>query len=285
MTEALLRSLPIWQGEIQLEPLSGGLTNLNYRVVDGDRSYSARAGQDNPALGISRADELACATAAAQLGITPAVAFSAPGVLVCDFVEGATTLTPELIQDAERLRRIVEVLRVIHSAPPDLTGDLPVFCPFDVSQSYLALANQLDLALPTGCGADLGERVDALRSRVRPSAPVFTHNDMMPGNFLDTGDKVWVIDWEYSGMGHPLFDLAGLASNCDFDEGRDQQLVGLYGLDASAVGEFKVMKAMAALRESLWAVVQRGQTEIDFDYDSYCDDNYRKFVGYERAAR
>ena len=280
MSEALLRSLPIWQGEIQLEPLSGGLTNLNYRVVDGDRSYSARAGEDNPALGISRVDELSCAKAAAQLGVAPAVAFSAPGVLVCDFVEGATTLTPELIRDPGRLQRIVQVLRVIHSAPADLTDGLPVFCPFEVARSYLALASQQGLALPTGCGGDLDERVDALRSRVRPSTPVFTHNDMMPGNFLDTSDKIWVIDWEYSGVGNPLFDLAGLASNCDFGEDLDQQLASMYGLDAPAVGEFRVMKAMAALRESLWAVVQRGQTEIEFDYDSYCDDNYRKFVGY-----
>jgi len=285
MSEPLLRSLPIWQNDIVIEPLSGGLTNLNYRVVDGDRCYAARTGQDDPALGISRATELSCTRTAARLGIAPAVTYNAPGVLVCEFISDATTLTPELVQEPARLKRIVESIRAIHAAGGAITGDLQLFCPFQIARTYLELAAERGLPLPTGCGEDLQRTVRSLQAKIGPYTPTFTHNDMMPGNFLDTGDRLWVIDWEYSGMGHPLFDLAGLSSNCEFDEDLDRQLCGLYGISGQAIGEFRVMKTMAALRESLWAVVQGAQTTIEFDYDGYRDDNYRKFVTYQQATR
>lgn len=285
MSESLLRSLPIWEDDIVIEALSGGLTNLNYRVVDGDRCYAARTGQDDPALGISRATELSCTRTAARLGIAPTVVYSAPGVLVCEFISDATTLTPELVREPARLERIVRSIHAIHAVGSEETGQLQLFCPFQVARTYLELAAGENLPLPTDCGEDLEQRLRDLQARIGPYTPTFTHNDMMPGNFLDTGDRIWVIDWEYSGMGHPLFDLAGLSSNCEFDEDLDRQLCGLYGVSGQAIEEYRVMKAMAALRESLWAVVQGAQTRIEFDYDGYRDDNYRKFVTYEQATR
>lgn len=285
MPESLLRSLPIWQGDIVIEPLSGGLTNLNYRVVDGDRCFAARTGVDDPALGILRANELSCTRTAARLGIGPEVVYSAPGVMVCEFITNAMTLTPELVREPTRLQRIAERVTAIHAAGPELTGHLQLFSPFQVARTYMDLAMERGLMLPTDDEAGLRRTVQTLQAGIRPYTPTFTHNDMMPGNFLDTGDRLWVIDWEYSGLGHPLFDLAGLSSNCDFDDALDRQLVDLWGLDEASTVEFRIMKAMAALRESLWAVVQGAQTEIEFDYDGYRDDNYRKFITYERAAR
>ena len=74
MTEATIRSLPIWKHDIQIAPMEGGLTNLNYRVTDGEATYAVRTGADDPRLGISRRNELACARIAADLGVAPAIA-------------------------------------------------------------------------------------------------------------------------------------------------------------------------------------------------------------------
>lgn len=285
MSESILRSLPIWQGEISIEPLSGGLTNLNYRVVDGDRCFAARTGQDDPDIGILRANELACTRAAALQGIAPAIAYNAPGVLVCEFINDAAALTPEMIRDPSRLPRIVSAIQEIHAIDPGTTDRLQHFSPFEVAHKYLDIADRKGLALPAHCDHNLANKVHELQNKVRTCTPTFTHNDMMPGNFLDTGHRIWVIDWEYSGTGHPLFDLAGLSSNCDFDDKLDQQLTSMYGLSDAALAEFRIMKAMAALRESLWAVVQGAQSAISFDYNAYRDDNYNKFITYELAAR
>ncbi len=284
MPEADLRALPIWRGDIAITPLSGGLTNLNYRVVDGDRAYAVRTGDDNPALGIDRHNELACTKAAAALGIAPNVVHSAPGVLVSDFIQ-STTLTPELIAERFRLERVVDAIRSIHAAGAAIAGHLLYFSPFQVARTYLQFATERGLTLPVGAaGGALGQEIQELQELIRPFTPTFCHNDMMPGNFLDATDRIWVIDWEYAGIGHPLFDLAGLSSNCEFDAELDRRLLGAYGVDPSEHGQFRVMKAMAALRESLWAVVQGSRTTIDFDYDGYRDENYAKFLTYIGAA-
>jgi thiamine kinase-like enzyme len=287
MSESSIRALPMWQHEVHIEPLSGGLTNENFLVVDGDRAFAVREGKDDPALGIDRTNELACTRAAADLGIAPRVAHSAPGLLVSEFVADSEPLTPESLAQPAMIERVVRTIRAIHDAGPGVTEGLMSFSPFDVTRDYVHFASDEDLALPCPADKVLGE-IQLLQSAVDPSPETFCHNDMMPGNFLDTGDRLWVIDWEYSGVGpYPLFDLAGLSSNCGYTDAQDTQLLEAYS-DADRRFElgraFHIMKAVAALRESLWAVVQGSRTRIDFDYDGYRDDNFAKYVAYCEVA-
>ncbi len=266
-----------------IEPLPGGLTNHNYRVVDGGLVYAVRTGADDLALGISRRNELACTENAARLGIAPRIAYAVPGVLVSEFVT-CTTLTPDLLAEPARLERAAAAIRAIHQARDRVTGHLLYFCPFQVARTYLAYAQDHSLELPGLAPEALTQAVDELCRCVGPFTPTFCHNDMMPGNLLETDQRLWVIDWEYAGIGHPLFDLAGLSSNCDFDDATDRVLLRAYGDCGEAPSEFRVFKAMAALRESLWAVIQSQQSSIDFDYLKYRDDNYHKFLRYKDAA-
>ncbi len=287
MSEESIRALPIWRGEIQIEPLSGGLTNLNYLVLDGESAFAVREGTDDPALGISRSNELACTRAAAEFGFAPRIAHAEEGILVSDFITNSTPLTPELLSDQEALERTAKAIRAIHAAGPGITGHLMYFSPFQVTRTYVRFAADNDLALPRPAD-DLLQFIRQLQGSVSPSEPTFCHNDMMPGNFLDTGDRLWIIDWEYSGVGaYPLFDLAGLSSNCGFDAEQDEMLLGTYsGDDETFVTgrAFQIMKAMAALRESLWAVIQGSQTKIEFDYDGYRDENFEKFSAFRAVA-
>ncbi|MEM7201111.1 MAG: phosphotransferase [Planctomycetota bacterium] len=277
--EQVIRGLSIWRHQIELQPLSGGITNLNFRVTDGEATYAARTGADDPRLGIDRANELACTTLAAAANIAPALVHADAGVLVSAFIAG-TPLTPELARDPGRVALVAAAVRTVHGLGAHLTGHLRSFCAFRVARTYLRVAEREGLALPLDARSDLlrAELVE-LEARVAPYLPTFCHNDLMPGNFLDTAERLWVIDWEYAGIGHPLFDLAGFASNCELDEELERALLTGYGdFDLDAVWpQFKLMKAMAALRESLWGVVQGAESSIDFDYAGYRDDNYRKY--------
>jgi len=282
MSESDLRALPIWGGAIEIEPLSGGLTNFNYRVVDGQDVYAVRTGKDDPTLGIDRRNELTCTQAAARLGLAPRIVHSTTGLMVCDFIE-STPLTPELA--STRIERLARTVHDIHAAGRTMSGHMQYFSAFQVARTYVGTAGEHGLLLPDAQDADalLAEVAD-LEARIRPFTPTFCHNDMMPGNFLDTRERLWVIDWEYSGIGNPLFDLAGLCSNCEFDEEMERELLGAYGRGDDATGEqFRVLKAMAALRESLWAVLQGAQSTIDFDYAGYRDSNYRKYRAFRSA--
>jgi len=277
MSEDLIRALPVWKGPIEVEPLGGGLTNLNYLVTEAGRRFAVRAGVDDPVLGISRRNEAACVHAAADLGIAPEVVYQSQGVMVCEFLD-ATPLSPELLADHDRIRRVAELLRRVHSAGPEVSGHLQYFSPFQVARTYMSTARDAGLPLPCDEAALAAEVAD-LERRISPFQPTFCHNDLMPANLLDAGDRVWLIDWEYAGIGHRLFDLAGLSSNGEFSPEQDASLLAGYGLDGDgdAAAQFRVMRAMAPLREWLWAVIQRDQAKIDFDYDQYRDDNYRRY--------
>jgi len=213
---------------------------------------------------------------AAAHGLAPAIVHSAPGLLVSAFVEG-TPLSPELLLEGDRIERAARTLRRIHAAGPAVRAPLRYFSPFQVTLAYLDCAEREGLALPAQDTEELRAEIEALRGRIAPFLPTFCHNDLMPANLIDAGDRLWVIDWEYAGIGHPLFDLGGLSSNCDFTAREDARLCDAYGVPEAQRAEFLVMKTVASLRESLWAVVQGSKSDIDFDYDAYRDDNHRKY--------
>ncbi len=280
MTEALIRSLPIWKHEIQIAPMEGGLTNWNCRVTDGEAAYAVRTGEDDPRLGISRRNELRCARIAADLGVAPAIAYSAQGVMVAEFIQSKPLeIQPGTPDGQDAIRRVAEVIRKIHEAGPNVVGHLHYFSAFQVAHTYIADARSHGLALPGDGAEKLLSQVRELEKGVAPFQPTFCHNDLMPGNLLDAGDQLWVIDWEYSGIGHRLFDLGGLSNNYGFDGDQDEALLAAYfgKPEGQDVSQFRIMKAMAALRESLWAVIHGSKSDLDFDYAGYRDENHQKF--------
>jgi thiamine kinase-like enzyme len=280
-----IRALPLWRGEVRVERLEGGLTNVNYKATDERGTFVVRECADDPVLGIDRACEILCARIAAARGIAPRLLHEAPGFLVFEWVDG-TTLTPELVREPDRLVRIATLLRSVHDAGPDLRGTPRWFSPFAVTRGYLEAAVQHGWQLPTDDPDALRADIDALEARVPPFMPTLCHNDLMPGNLIDAGDRLWLIDWEYAAVGHPAFDLAGLCSNCELDATAEARLLGAYWRPATkAHAELhRVLVAMAALRESLWAVVHAPQSKVAFDYQGYRDGNWRKFEAARTAA-
>lgn len=272
--------LPIWSGPIRIEPLGGGITNENFLVEDGGRRFAARVGADDPALGIWRWNEANCTRLAAELGVAPEVVWCEDGVLVSAFVDG-TVLAPENAAEPDRLRRVARALRAIHEAGPRVRGHMLWFSVFQVVRTYVHDARRRGLALPCEPDTLLAEVRDLERELDAPR-PVFCHGDMMPGNVLDDGERVWIIDWEYAGIGDPRFDLAGFCSNCELDEEAELLLLRAYGgaePDARRRRAHRVLRAMAALRESLWAVIKgAGGAVADFDYDAYRDENFARYA-------
>ncbi len=275
MTEALIRALPIWKQEIHLEPLGGGITNLNFKVTDGAQTYVARQGSDDPRLGISRHNEFLCASLAADAGLAPSLVFKDQDFSVIAFVPGK----PLLLQGhEENLQRCTQTLQKLHSILPANANELQTFCPFQVARNYVADAQAHQLPLPCKDSQILLQQVQELQSQISEPVTSFCHNDLMPGNLLDTGAHIWVIDWEYAGMGNPLFDLAGLCNNFELDPQQELALLHAYYGNALQLHPLLVMRALAALRESLWAVVQGSQSNIPFDYPAYRDEQYQRYL-------
>lgn len=279
-----LQALDFWTGPIELEPLTGGITNHNYRVRCGDRSYVARLCVEREVLGIDRRNEVVCQRAAHACGVSPAVVHHEPGVLVSEHID-AKALIPADVRDPSRIPRLAPLLRSLHDGWDRLTGEILYFSAFQTVRTYALTAGSLGARLPDEI-EDILDDSRRLARRIGPFVPVLCHNDLLAANILDDGRRAWLVDWEYAGIGHPLFDLANLSANAAFPDSLDEALLAAYRGEPSArardLHELRLLKAMSLLREALWSLIQTVASDIAFDYHRYAEDN---FQAYREARR
>ena len=277
-----LRELRNWRGPIAVEPMPGGITNRNYRVRDAGCLYAARLCIERPLLGIDRRNEVACQKAAHSIGIAPELVHHEDGVLISRYVTGRTLAAAD-VRDLAFLPRLAALLRRLHGSRDRLTGEFLYFCAFQTVRTYAETALRLRACLP-GDIDDCLEDARRLSRQLAPFVPVLCHNDLLASNIIADDGRVWLVDWEYAGMGHPLFDLACVSANCAFSGLHEAALLAGYrgSVDARDVRELRILKVMAHLREALWSVIQTVASDIDFDYFRYADEN---FAAYREARR
>jgi thiamine kinase-like enzyme len=264
----------IWPGKAaDVEELGGGITNRNFKVrVEGDVFVVRVAGKDTGLLGIDRGVEHGASLAAAKLGIGPEVAlFVAPeGWLVTHFIEGRAVPAEEMRQP-RRIGEAARTLRALHESPP-IPGR---FDSFRVVEDYRATAEAHGVAVPEDY-ARAKERATEIE-RVRGAGALAPcHNDLLNANFIDDGERLRIVDWEYAGMGDRFFDLANFSVNHEFDEQADEALLEAYFGDVSPdqAASLRLMRFMSDFREAMWGVVQQGISELDFDFVAYARDHF-----------
>ena len=258
----------------KIEPLSGGITNVNLQVTDGGRRFVVRLGEDIPEHGVLRWNELALSRAAEAAGISPAVHHHEPGVLVLEFVE-AQTYTEEMARDPTNVPGIIELLKKTHiSLGAHLTMPVLAFWPFQVNRTY-ATRLRADGSGHARKLPELMAELDKLEAATGPVTLVIGHNDLLAANILDDGKRLWLIDWEYGGFNTPLFDLAGLAGNNGFSEMQEHDMLEQY-FDAPAKTHwraYQAMKCASLMRETLWSMTSEIHSDLDFDYAAYTAEN------------
>ena len=274
--EARISRLSCWTAPVTLAPLPGGLTNLSFRVEHAGARYVVRCGDDIPAHHIFRDRERAASVAAFEAGLSPEVIHAEPGILVLRFVEGRTFAEVDLAADVPRLAALLR--RVHGEVGRRLRGPANAFWVFQVIRDYLArLAGDGDPA-PAATYAPTVDRLEALQV---PLPMVFGHNDLLPGNLIDDGTRLWLIDWEYGGFGSPLFDLANLSANGAYAPGHDAVLLTRYfghPPDPALHRAFAAMKAASALREALWARVSAVHLQRPgIDYGAHAAEYFGRF--------
>jgi thiamine kinase-like enzyme len=258
----------LWPGRgAEIEPLGGGITNRNFKVVVGGEAFVLRiGGKDTSLLGIDREHEHAASRSAARLGIAPEVVGFRDGCLVTRFVAGEVGRA----DPAETGR----LLRRLHGGPA-VPGR---FDCFRVVEAYAETAAARGVEIPPGYeqAHEIAARIEGLRA----SAPLVPcHNDLLAANFIHDGERVWLVDWEYAGMGDPYFDLANFAVNNGLDEHGEKALLEAYGGgDARAL---VLMRFMSDFREAMWGVVQQALSELDFDFADYAAQHFARL---ERTA-
>lgn len=267
----------VWPGRRPtLETLSGGITNKNVKVsLDGELPYVLRVpGRDTELLGIERQVEHEATLAAAALGVAPdVVQFVEPeGWLVTRYIEGEP-IPAERMREHDTLLRVAETLRLVHSGPP-ISG---VFDSFGVVEDYLAIARSRGAAEPQdyAWAHDLSRRIEPLR---RKDDLCLCHNDLLNANFIDDGERIRIVDWEYAGMGDRFFDLANFAINHELDpDGRERLLETYFGeVRAENARALELMRFMSDFREAMWGVLQATVSTLDFDFEGYASEHFER---------
>jgi thiamine kinase-like enzyme len=260
-------------GAFNIEALDGGISNQNFAILSLTDGYVARLSEPRPHLAIDRRNEVACQQAASRLLIAPEVVHHEDGLLVSRYIYG-TTLTAGDVRTPAMIVRLSSLLRKLHDGWDQITGQMLYFCPFQTVRTYAATALELGAPIPADLGAIL-EDTQALSIRVGPFIPVLCHNDLMPANLIIDGARLCLVDWEYSGVGHRLFDLANASANAGFGDDDDRALMISYGysLEPRELATFRIMKTASFLRESLWGSIQTVASKIKFDYRRYAAEN------------
>ncbi|HSF83429.1 MAG TPA: choline/ethanolamine kinase family protein [Anaerolineales bacterium] len=279
--EAIAR-VPAWRdaSDLKVTALGGGITNKNYRVDLGDDSYVLRiVGANTNLLGINREHEYAANLAAGKLGIAPQVFYfiQPEGCLVTRFIKGRP-LPPAELKKTDNLRKLAGMLKNFHSQPP-IPG---VFWVPQIVRDYAQLARQHQVTFPENFDwliERLEEAEAAFASDPLPHRPC--HNDLLNENFLVENEHIYILDWEYAGMGDLYFDLANLSVNHEFSDEEDQQLLTFYFGEVSEKhwARLKVMRIISDYRESMWGLVQIGISELDFNFRGYADRHFNRLTG------
>ena len=271
----------VWPGrETSWEILGGGITNHNVKVeVDGETFVLRVAGKDTDLLGIDRQVEVEATRAAAALGIGPEVVeFVEPeGWLVTRFIPGEIP-SLERMRELTTLERVGACLRAFHDGQA-ISGE---FDSFRVVESYRRTALERGGAVPADYER-AHETARLVEERFGGPEPVPCHNDLLNANFLDDGERLRIVDWEYAGMGNRFFDLANFSINHELDAaGREALLAAYFGEvreeDARAL---ELMRFMSDFREAMWGVVQSAVSELDFDFVGYAAEHFERM---ERTA-
>ena len=271
--EAIAR-VPQWADadDLKISSLDGGITNSNFRVDVGGESFALRiAGTGTEKLGIDRGHEYAANLAAGKLGIAPEVVhvIQPEGYLITRFIK-ARPFPVEEITQPDNIRQVMELVHKIHSMP-EIPGE---FSAFRTAENYAETARRYNVKLPENFDFLMErshEAETAIMTTPQPLHPC--HNDLLNANFLINDEQIYILDWEYAGMGDIFFDLANFSTNHELSEEQDRWELECYfeKVTEKQMAHLNIMKVMSLLREAMWGMVQIGISELDFDYRGYAN--------------
>jgi thiamine kinase-like enzyme len=277
---SVLQQLPSLAGrECRVEPLSGGLTNSNYKVTTADGQYVVRvASATGGLLAIDRVNEYENSLAAAEVGVgAPVIDYLPdPCVLVVGFIDGVT-LSAEDLRRGDRLGRVAAACRQLHSARR-FRDDFNMFA---TQAGYIGLVQERGFRLPQGY-LDYAPQVERMRAAmgVHPEPTVPCNNDLLAENFIDDGERLWLIDYEYSGNNEPSFELGNIWSESNLSVEQLSELVEAYYGEPlrNKVARARLWGLMSKYGWTLWASIQDAVADIDFDYWQWGMEKYDRAV-------
>jgi thiamine kinase-like enzyme len=281
-TETLANSiltLPCWSGTPVGGRLHGGLSNEIWKVTDKAGEHVVRLGQDYPFHHVNRSREAMMTRAAHAAGFGPAVHYTAPGVMVTAFLTAITFQPADICADPARIGQLLQSFHT--NMPAHISGEATLFWVFHVIRDYARTLTTGHSPYTPDLPKYLAQAAEWEAAQI-PLPIIFGHNDLLPANILDDGQRLWLIDYEYAGFSTALFDLAGAASNAGMTDAQSDLLLHSYfGMAPTPAlhRAFAAMQCASLLREAMWAMVSEIHLNAPgVDYRAYAKQNIDKLT-------
>lgn len=264
----------------------GGLTNLVYLVESKIGNFIVRIPGEGTEKYINRLTETINATAAWRAGISAEILWSntKTGLMVSRAIEGAETMTPSLFNSRPgAIKRAGKAFAKLHNSGENFEFRFELFNMID---NYLNILSKKDVKFPEGFH-DIVKASNPIKEALKANPVKLTpcHCDPVCENFLDDGKNIWIVDWEYSGMNDPLWDLGDFSIEAKMNEDKESELLLAYfGKEPTAEqkGRVVIYKAMCDLLWTLWGLIQLADGNKADDFWSYSTKRFnrcKKLIG------
>jgi len=268
----------------------GGLTNRNYKITHDNSRYVLRIPGEGTNEYIDRKAEEQCARITAEVGVNADVLFFDPadGIQLTRFIDNSSTMNTKLFQDSGACERAAIAFRKVHTCGKLFSTRFELFSMID---EYQNLLTHKKATLPNGY-AQVVLEAEAVREvlNLRELPLVACHCDPLAENFLDTGERMYIIDWEYSGNNDPMWDLGDLVIEAEMGQDQEQSLIEAYfdgDVPPAEHGRMVIYKAMCDLLWTLWGVIQHVNDNPADDFWRYAVNRFdrcRKLMGSDSFA-
>lgn len=276
--DQVIAAIPAWSGrQVAAERIDAGLTNQNWRVtVDGEPAFVRIPGAATDLLAVDRGNELHNTRAASVAGVGPAVLHHLPAwdAFVLAWIP-ATTMSNAAFAAPGAPARVAASLRRLH-AGPRFRDDFDMF---RLAERYLRLVDERGIAIPDGYRDRMAllPRIEtALAKHPLPTVPC--HNDLLAENYLDDGERLWIVDYEYSGNNDPTFELGNTCQELGWDDARIRELCAAYFGEATEaiLARMRLQMIMSDVGWTLWAAIQASISTIDFDFFGWAEERWAR---------
>jgi thiamine kinase-like enzyme len=275
----VLAAVPELRDAESVEPLTGGLTNTNYKVTSPAGCFVVRiSGKSTSLLAIDRENEAHNTIAAAETGVGPPFVAALPGhdALVLGYLEGEVMDAPKL-RRGDRIAAVAAACRRLHAGRRFLHD----FDMFETQSRYLAIVRDRGFRLPDRY-EEFEPQIRELERvmRVRSEQTVPCNNDLLAENLIDVGGEMRLIDYEYSGNNEPSFELGNVWSESNLSLGQLEELVAHYygGPRHNKVARARLWGLMSKYGWTLWGSIQDGISDLDFDFWGWAMEKYERAV-------
>ncbi|HEX7620594.1 MAG TPA: choline/ethanolamine kinase family protein [Anaerolineales bacterium] len=280
LIDEIVARIDDWQGRhVSIQALSGGLTNANYQVeVDGTLYFVRVPGERTDLLAIDRNNEYHNSKAAAEAGVGPKILYHLPeyNVMVLEFLDGKT-MSKDSLNAPGMPTRMAQSIKRLHAGPRFMLN----FNMFRLTEYYLAICTDRQIRLPDGYldrMPTVAQIEKALLADPLPTVPC--NNDLLAENYIDDGNSLWLIDYEYSGNNDPCFELGNTCQEMQFNDEQVSEVCSVYFgmVSDNRISRMKLNMIMSDVGWGLWAAIQANVSKIKYDFWGWATERWGRAV-------